>query len=826
MPFSGKRLLGHIVRFWRFLERPPARVTDEAGRKNVVLLARLQLSILVLAFILAPTPDLLVNPSGFFRAPTNWAVLSGILAMMGCWLLNRIGGFYKIAALLTGVLFAAFALLLTPALTDGRFLWTLYYLVVPVMVCSLFFRARWTALLAICEMLAICLMPLAFPSIDPQGLPVVFFGMVSGLILIMVTHTKNLEQVRGDELAASRELYRGLLETLFDAVALVRDGAVVQANPGFARLFGLGEGELRALPVAHLVAAWPSVQPGEVMETTGVGANGAALDIELVCNRVKGGDAETFLLAVRDISERKRANLERERLVAAIEQAAESVVITGVDGAIQYVNPAFERLTGYSREEAVGQNPRVLKSGEQDASFYRDMWDTLTQGKTWEGRMANRAKDGSRFVEDATISPVCDPRGVIVNYVAVKHDITEHLREHEQKAKLEEQLVQAQRMESIGRFAGGVAHDLNNVLAIILGYGEVLEAEVPPGSRLAEPIGEINAAGQRAIQLTRQLLAFSRRQVLEVRPLDLNAVVGDFEKMLRRLLREDIEMTVLLSPVPRFVKADTTQIEQVLMNLCINARDAMPKGGRLTIEVGRAVLDEPAAALCHGIAPGAYATLTVTDTGCGMDEDLQKRIFEPFFTTKEKGMGTGLGLCTVFGIVKQHGGGIVVRSAPGQGTVFTVHIPALADASGQTLFPREPEPAKGNGETVLVLEDEPSVRKLVCRMLRDLGYRPIETADAEECIAVAKTSEKVDLLLTDIIMPGMDGCEVRRQVAALRPGIGTLFMSGYTDDILARHGFEEMGSQFIAKPFTHAALARKICEALHSGPGGLAGPDQ
>ncbi len=814
MPFPENRFLGKIARLLRFLERPPAHLTEETDRKDSRLLSKTQLAIIVLGLFMIPTADSFSSPAVFFRQWDNLGAIAGIGAMLACYLLNRVFGRCQTAALLTAALFSGFVLVLTPVLSDGSYLWSLFYLVVPVFICALFVDIRWTAFLIVAQLLGVCAMPFVVPGVAPESLPVAFIGLISVLILIMVGHIRELERIRADELSGNRELYRGMLETLFDAVALVKEGNVVQANPGFVRLFGFDAQHSAAIPIAGYIPAWQSVRPGQVLETAATGPQGVELNIELLCNRIKGDDSGTFILAVRDVSERKHAGMERERLVAAIEQSGESVVITGADAAILYVNPAYESVAGYTRDQVIGRNPGILKSGEHDAAFYGKMWDTLLQGRTWTGRIINKTKDGRRFVQETSISPVCDLDGHIVNYVSVAHDITEQLSMQDENRRLEEQLVQSQRMESIGRFAGGVAHDLNNILAIILGYGELAASEIPAGSPLAEPIREINAAGDRARELTRHLLAFSRRQVLEMRPLDLNTVVAGFEKMLRRLLSEDIEMKVQFSPLRRFVKADTTQIEQVLMNLCINARDAMPKGGVLTIDVGQTALAGNSIPPGTDLAPGNYATLTVADTGCGMDKATRLRIFEPFFTTKEKEKGTGLGLSTVFGIVKQHDGDVIVRSSPGRGAVFTVYLPTLPSAADSTPAPEKEDAPRGNGETVLVLEDDPSVRRLACRMLVELGYRPIETATPEECIAAAGGADRIDLLLTDIIMPDMDGCEVHEKVTAVRPGIKTLFVSGYTDDILVRHGFTDMAGQFLAKPFTQSALAKKLRQVL------------
>ena len=362
---------------------------------------------------------------------------------------------------------------------------------------------------------------------------------------------------------------------------------------------------------------------------------------------------------------------ERERLLAAIDQVGESVVITALDGTITYVNPAFEAVTGYARAEVVGKNPRLLKSGVQSPEVYRTLWDTVASGKTWQGRLVNRRKDGRLYTEDATISPVRDAAGVVTSYVGVKRDITREL-------ELEAQLRQAQRMESIGRLAGGVAHDFNNLLSVILSYTGFALTALPKGHALHEDLLEVQLAGERAAALTRQLLAFSRKQVLRPVVLDLGQVLSEMEKLLRRTLGEDIELSLVQAPELAVVRADPGQIEQVLLNLAINARDAMPHGGRLTITTGNVELDAAHAERHPGAQPGPHVMLAVSDTGVGIDEQTQTRIFEPFFTTKEPGKGTGLGLSTVHGIVQQSGGSITVTSSPGQGASFQIYLPRHA----------------------------------------------------------------------------------------------------------------------------------------------------
>jgi PAS domain S-box-containing protein len=396
-----------------------------------------------------------------------------------------------------------------------------------------------------------------------------------------------------------------------------------------------------------------------------------------------------------DITERKRAEEKLKRLATAVEQSAESIIITDAEANILYVNPAFEHSTGYPGEEVLGRNPRLLKSGKQDQSFYRGMWETLSRGEVWAGRLINRKKDGTLFEEEGTISPIRDATGKVVNYVAVKRDVT-------REVALEGQLRQSQRMESVGRLAGGIAHDFNNLLTAINGYGDLALRMLKGEDPLRRHLEEIKKAGERATALTRQLLAFSRKQVLQPKVLDLNAVVSDLHKMLARLIGEDVSLRLSLDPQLGQVQADPGQIEQVIVNLSVNSRDAMPKGGDLTIETANVVLSEAEAAQAD-VAPGAYATLSVADTGCGMDEETLARVFEPFFTTKEVGKGTGLGLSTVYGIVRQSGGGIRVSSKAGRGTTFRVYLPHVNAAVVETEERDAERTSLDGSETILLV---------------------------------------------------------------------------------------------------------------------------
>ena len=512
-----------------------------------------------------------------------------------------------------------------------------------------------------------------------------------------------------------------------------------------------------------------------------------------------------------DVTDRKRAEAERERLASAIEQATEVIVITDTEGIIQYVNPAFGRVTGYTVPEALGRNPRILKSGEQDENFYLEMWNTLTRGETWRGRLVNKKKDGTFYTEEAVISPVRDASGRAVNYVAVKRDVTEELR-------LEQQLHQAQRVESIGRLAGGVAHDLNNLLSPILGYGEMLQDDLDAGDGHRKLVDQILNAGFRARDLVRQLLAFSRRQTLEVKTVDINEIVVGFEKLLQRTIREDVAIETVLPSVPLFVRADIGQIEQVIMNLAVNAADAMPEGGTLTIETAPADLDERHTRMHQSVEAGRYILLAIRDTGFGMDEKTQENVFEPFFSTKGEA-GTGLGLATVYGIVKQHGGHISVQSAPDTGTTFKVYLP-LARPSDVVAQPgsKARTDLKGS-ETILIVEDNDQVRHLAVAVLQRQGYEILVAREGTEALELLETHDgPTHLLLTDVIMPGMNGKDLYREAARKHPDLKVLYMSGYTADVIAHRGVLDEGVRFIQKPFTVNALAAKVRDVLNSPP--------
>ena len=526
---------------------------------------------------------------------------------------------------------------------------------------------------------------------------------------------------------------------------------------------------------------------------------------------------------IADITDRKHAGIERDRLMAAIEQSGDTVVITDARGAILYVNPAFSRVTGFSREEALGQNPRILQSGVHDRDFYRQMWATLSAGRAWQGQIINKRKDGSPYTEMASISPVRDGEGRIAYFVAVKRDITQQLLDQKEREDLQSRLVQARKMESIGRLAGGIAHDFNNMLQAILGYAEMGLEEVKEGQPLHSDLMEIQKAARRSAALTQQLQAFARKQPVSPKILDLNAAIDGMTGMLRPLLGEQIALEWVPGTGAARIQVDPSHLDQVVTNLCVNARDAVSGQGRIRIETDTIRLDRPLRNLHGDIPPGDYVRLTVSDSGCGMAPGMIEHIFEPFFTTKTVGKGTGLGLATVYGILQQNHAIPRVHSRPGKGTIFQVYFPRLPDQAKPAAVGTPDDPAllhalRGT-ETILIAEDEKSLLQTARRMLESLGYTVRACDTPTEALHLLETSPRAfDLLLTDVMMPDMSGPELVRRALAVRRDLPHLYMSGYAANLLAEKGVRDTGAGFLQKPFSRIQLARKIRDVLDRTP--------
>jgi PAS domain S-box-containing protein len=518
----------------------------------------------------------------------------------------------------------------------------------------------------------------------------------------------------------------------------------------------------------------------------------------------------------RDVTERVRGEQVLRQLSAAVEQSPAAIVITDTSGTIEYVNPAFTRQTGYSREEAIGRNPRMLKSGHHAPEFYAEMYAALRRGEEFRADMLNRRADGELYWERAAISPVVDASGRTTHYLAVKEDITERKKAEKALRRTQDRLLQSQKLEAVGRLAGGIAHDFNNLLGIIIGHGELAAPALSADGTANARLSQILDAARRAAELTRQLLAFSRRQILEPRVVDLNAVVGGMEDLLRRLVGEDVQLLTELAPSIGHVRVDPGQMSQVLMNLAVNARDAMPDGGILRIATCDIVIDEAQAAAREPLRPGRYVQLVVSDDGCGMDETVRAHAFEPFYTTKGEGAGTGLGLAMVYGIVKQSAGFVWLESAPGRGSRFTIQLPRVDAPIDEE--PDRPADAATGSETVLLVEDQPGLRELLCDMLQEAGYRVLAAADGRAALAQsAAHADPINLLVTDVVMPGMNGRELLEQVRGVRPAIRALFISGYTSDVIGRTGAHLEGARLLEKPFGRESLLRAVRDAL-SGP--------
>jgi two-component system cell cycle sensor histidine kinase/response regulator CckA len=485
-------------------------------------------------------------------------------------------------------------------------------------------------------------------------------------------------------------------------------------------------------------------------------------------------------------------------------------------GNYTFVNDAACRFLGYRRNELIGMNYRNIhppETAKRMKEIYKRVYETGKSESLIEFEVV--LKDGSIRIHESTSSLIHDPSGSPAGFRVLSRDITDRKKAEQERARLEGNLRQAQKMESVGRLAGGVAHDFNNMLSVIFGYAELIKSRLKDGDPMLKEVQEIENAAGRSRDLTRQLLAFSRKQAIAPRPIDLNELIEGMQNALARLIGEDIDLRFYHGDGLWQIMFDTSQIEQVLFNLAVNARDAMPDGGKLTIETQNICLDEDYCKMHPGFIPGPFVLLGVSDDGAGMDGETLQNAFEPFFTTKEQGKGTGLGLAMVYGIVKQNGGFINIYSEQGRGTSFKIFIPKILE-EGESWEKNEESPAITGTGTVLIVEDDDMVRKIASEMLEAVGYTVIAIGKPEEALALCgDPGAAIDLLITDVIMPGMSGKELRDRVELTRPGIKVLFMSGYTSDVIAHRGVLEEGVHFLQKPFSMNDLARKVRDLLN-----------
>jgi two-component system cell cycle sensor histidine kinase/response regulator CckA len=624
---------------------------------------------------------------------------------------------------------------------------------------------------------------------------------------------------------------RAILESALDCIVTMdHAGLVVDWNPAAERTFGFMRAdaigkemadliipprfrEQHRRGLAHYLTSGQGPVLGKRLELSAVTADGSEFPIELAINRIESEGLPMFTGYIRDITERKRAEQKlsqsEERYRDLVENAHDIIYTHDLEGNYTSMNKAGELSTGYTHEEAMTLNLRQTIAPEC-MEYAKDMLRRKLAGESVTAyELEILAKDGHRITVEANTKLVYHD-GVPVGVQGIARDVTE-------RKQLEDQLRQSQKMEAIGQLAGGVAHDFNNLLTAINGYSGLALQRIDQDHPLRSYLEEIKKAGDRAANLTRQLLAFGRKQILQPLPINLNDIVTDMNKMLRRLIGEDIVLTAKLDPALTRVKADPGQIEQVLVNLVVNARDAMPQGGNLTIETATVELDQEYANTRVGVLPGDYVMLAVSDTGIGMDEATEARIFDPFFTTKEKGKGTGLGLSTVYGIVKQSGGNILVYSEPGHGTTFKVYLPQIIAEPQKTVAAVVDVALPSGSETILLVEDEDVVRGLASKILEQAGYKVLAASRGAEAIRLCREqTEPIHLLLTDVVMPETSGKEVADQVTELLPSLRVLFMSGYTDEAIVHHGVLDSNVEFIQKPFTPAGLVMKVREVLDS----------
>jgi PAS domain S-box-containing protein len=647
---------------------------------------------------------------------------------------------------------------------------------------------------------------------------------VAGMIAVLLSEEHAALRYALSRLAETEDRFRLLFENSAVGMALfTAEGRFLQVNPAIVRIFGYGVEELRGRRLADLAyggthspdTASSSLQalvdPPELYEREKqyVHKAGHAVWARMLRVPVRGptGEVRYFVGVLEDVTQRRQAEealaASEERYRLHFQDAFDGIYVCAENGEFLDANPSFYQTLGYTQAELLHRT--VADVAEDLTQVRRHFAAVLGQGgDRFETRL--RCKDGSRV--DVEVS------GAVVRLEGRRliHGIVRDMTEHK---RLEEQFRQAQKMQAIGRLAGGVAHDFNNLLTVITGYSELLLQETQPADASGDLIREIIRAADRAAALTRQLLAFSRKQILLPVELDLNKIVTNLDKMLRRLIGEDIDLRMVLGSGLHPVKADPTQVEQVILNLAVNARDAMPAGGRLTVETANAELDESFTRERREVQPGLYVMVRVSDTGHGMDRETKAHLFEPFFTTKELGKGTGLGLATVYGIVKQSGGHIYVESEPGRGAAFTIYLPALGAGALAPAAATDADELPRGTEVVLLVEDGDEVRQLARQVLENRGYLVLEAGHGGEALDLcARQARRIDLLVTDVIMPQMSGRELAERLASTQPGLRVLYLSGYTDAECLRRGLIEGDRAFLPKPFTPKALARKVREVL------------
>ena len=630
------------------------------------------------------------------------------------------------------------------------------------------------------------------------------------------------------QLREMAEKYASMIHASPDAITLrsLPERRYLEINEGFTKLTGYTAEEVIGKTPREL-GIWVDTQPHETA-TEQLESRGAVHEEEfrfrtrsgeirwgsVSAVRITLNDRECVLAVTHDITDRRNAEDALRRSEAdwrsLVEGAPYGIYRETPDGRILMANPALVRMLGYESEDELLQlnmGSNVFRNPTERTRLLEERWqkmDFRLLDSEW------KRKDGKIISVRLTGKPIFKNGGPADYFEVFVEDVTERL-------SLQQQLLQSQKMDAIGRLAGGVAHDFNNLLGVILGHTEILELKLAGNESLLGNLESIGQAGERAAVLTKQLLTFSRKQVTEAKIVDLNAAVKEIEKLVHRVIGEDIHLMLRLEPQLGSIRIDPGQLDQVLMNLVVNARDAMPSGGKLVLGTANVELERTYVQQHLGVVPGYYVALVVSDTGTGMNPETMSHIFEPFFTTKEKGKGTGLGLSTVYGIVKQAGGFILPYSEPGQGTTFRIYFPNIGQAAPAPLAARPVDKLPAGTETVLVVEDEAALRDLTQCILEDSGYQVLVAAGVEEALDIAgRVGHKLDLLLTDVVMPGMSGNELAKRVLAIRPDLRVLYMSGYADDVLLNRGGLHAGVELVQKPFTRRTLLTRIRAILDS----------
>lgn len=650
-------------------------------------------------------------------------------------------------------------------------------------------------------------------------------GNIIAIVVVMEDITEQKQTIKA--LQESEEKFRTLVDGAPDGIFVQLDGRFDYVNDAYLKMIGADSAdELVGTEVADRVHPDDQAQVAAaikrlneesqgtpLVERSHMRLDGQSVAVEVTAVPFRQGDQSGGLVFVRDITRRIHANNERQRLFQAIDQASDAIVITDADGWIEYVNPAFELISGYSRKEAIGEHTNIQRSGVHDDSFYQNIWTTIRSGEVWRDRIVNRKKDGSLYTEEISIAPVYDASGAIINYVSVQRDVSRELT-------LENQLHHAQKMETVGRLAGGVAHDFNNMLGIILGSTEMLLSSPDITESVREDLNEIRLAAQKSADLTRQLLTFERKQTIAPTVLDLQHTISTLLRMLDRLVGVRIDLRFNQDGDPCLVNMDPTQIDQVLANLVVNARDAITGSGEIAIDISNITLGDTDCIDKPGLRAGQYALLTVTDHGAGMSESVLSQIFEPFFTTKSDGTGTGLGLATVYAIVKQNDGYIEAHSREGEGTRFDIYLPGCDTTEGGTNESDVLSITPSATETILLVEDEASLLSLAKRMLQRLGYTVLATTNPPQAIELMhQHMETIDLLLTDLTLPEMNGHQLYEEIHKINPNIKVLFTSGYADEgEYIRSHTDYGGYAFMQKPYSSDTLAAKLRESLKDEP--------